>query len=47
MNRNVLAVIVVALVVIVGVLGYRLYQEQNTSGIDIEVGEGGVSIEAN
>ena len=46
MNRNVLYLVIGALAVGASVLGYVLYQEwQKTTGIDISVGKGGVSIE--
>jgi predicted negative regulator of RcsB-dependent stress response len=46
MNRNVLYLIVGALVVVVAVLGYRSYQEsQEPRGVEITVGKGGISIE--
>ncbi len=46
MNRNVLYLVIGALVVAAGVFGYMLYQErQKTSGIEINVGESGISIE--
>jgi predicted negative regulator of RcsB-dependent stress response len=46
MNRNVLYLVIGALVVVAVVVGYLLYQErQNTGGIDINVGNGGVSIQ--
>lgn len=46
MNRNVLYVVVAALVVAVAVLGYLYYQEQQKpDGIKIELGENGLSIE--
>ena len=46
MNRNVTYLVIGALVVAVAVVGYLLYQErQQTSGIDINVGESGISIE--
>lgn len=45
-NRNLLYLIIGALVVATAILGYQLYQErQKTSGIDINVGKGGLSIE--
>jgi hypothetical protein len=48
MNRNILYTIVGALAVISAALGYQYYQErQKTTGIEITVGEGGVSIEKN
>jgi predicted negative regulator of RcsB-dependent stress response len=46
MNRNVLYLIIGALVVVVAVFGYQLYQDrQKTTGIQINVGKGGISIE--
>jgi RsiW-degrading membrane proteinase PrsW (M82 family) len=46
MNRNVLYLVVGVLAVVAVVLGYQFYQQQqSTTGIQIEVGEGGVSIE--
>lgn len=45
MNRNLLALLVGALVVAVGVLGYNLYQDRKEpQGIQIDVGKGGLSI---
>ncbi|WP_223478612.1 hypothetical protein [Oricola indica] len=47
MNRNVLYIVVAALVVAVAVIGYLYYQEQQKpDGIKIELGEKGLSIEA-
>ncbi|MFM9844351.1 MAG: hypothetical protein ACKVOI_15430 [Dongiaceae bacterium] len=46
MNRNLLYLIIGALVVATIVVGYLFYQErQKTSGIDINIGDGGISIE--
>jgi predicted negative regulator of RcsB-dependent stress response len=46
MNRNGLYLIIGALVVAVGVVGYLYYQErQQTAGVDISVGKSGISIE--
>ncbi len=48
MNRNVLYLVIGALVVVSAFLGYQYYQnQQNTSGIQIDVGNGGVSIDTN
>jgi predicted negative regulator of RcsB-dependent stress response len=47
MSRNVLYLLIGALVVIVTFLGYRYYQDQQTTGITIEMDEGGISIESN
>ena len=46
MNCNVLYLVIAALVVAAGVFGYMLYQErQKTTGIEINVGKSGISIE--
>ena len=45
MNCNGLYLIIGALVVIVGVVGYLYYQERQTTGVDITVGKSGMSIE--
>ena len=46
MNRNVLYLVGGALVVVTVVIGYQLYQErQKTTGIEINVGKSGISIE--
>ena len=47
MNRTVLLVVVAILVVVVAVLGFRLYEEENSAGLDIEVNESGISVDAN
>ncbi len=46
MNRNILYLVIGALAVVAVVLGYQLYQErQKTTGIEINVGQRGISIE--
>ena len=46
MNRNILFLLIGALLVGVGVLGYALYQEKKQpSGVQINLGPGGVKIE--
>jgi hypothetical protein len=46
LNRNVLYVVIGVLVVATAVFGYQLYQErQKTTGIEINVGKSGISIE--
>ena len=46
MNRNILYLIIGALAVVASIVSYRLYQErQKTTGIEIDVGKGGISIE--
>jgi len=48
MNRNSLYLIIGALVVLVVGLGIYVYQEESEpSGVEIKIGEGGVSIEEN
>jgi hypothetical protein len=46
MNRNVLYLVIGLLAASVVVAGYLYYQERQ-SGIDIEIGEHGVTIEGN
>ena len=46
MNRNILYLVIGVLAVAAVVFGYQLYQErQKTTGIEINVGKGGISIE--
>ena len=46
MNRNVLYLVIGVLAVVTAVIGYQLYQErQKTTGIEIDVGKTGISIE--
>jgi hypothetical protein len=46
MNRNILYLVIGALAVVTGVLGYQFYRErQKTTGVEISVGERGISIE--
>ena len=46
MNCNILYLVVGALVVAAGVFAYMFYQErQKTTGIEINVGKSGISIE--
>ena len=46
MSRNVLYLVIAVLAVAAAVFGYQLYQErQKTTGIEINVGERGISIE--
>ena len=45
MNRNVLYLIIGALVVVAAVLSYQYYQERQKSGIEINVGKDSLSIE--
>jgi hypothetical protein len=45
-NRNIVYLVIGALVVAVGVVSYLLYQErQKTTGIEIDIGERGISIQ--
>ena len=46
MNRNVLYVVIGVLVIATAVFGYQLYQErQKTTGVEISIGDRGISIE--
>ena len=46
MSRNLLYLVMGALIVVLVVLGYRFYEErQKTSGIEIEVGKRSISVE--
>ena len=46
MNRtNVIVVVIVALAVVVGVLGYQVYLDRTKPGVQINVGPNGVSIQ--
>ncbi len=46
MNRNILYLVIGLLAVAAVVFGYQLYQErQKTTGIEINVGKSGISIE--
>jgi hypothetical protein len=46
MNRNVLYLVIGVLAVVTVVIGYQLYQErQKPTGIEINVGKSGISIE--
>lgn len=45
-NRNILFLVIGALVLAVGVLSYNLYQaKKEPQGVQINIGPGGVSIE--
>ena len=45
MSRNVLYLIIGALLVVVAVGGYQYYEESQNSGVEVEVGNGGLSVE--
>ena len=46
MNCNILYLVVGVLVIAAAIFGYQLYQErQKTTGIEINVGKSGISIE--
>ncbi|MCB0019064.1 MAG: hypothetical protein KDE09_14845 [Anaerolineales bacterium] len=45
MSRNTLAIVIAILAVGAAILGYMYYQDQQTTGVEIKIGEGGVSIE--
>ena len=46
MNRNVLYLVIGVLAIVTVAIGYQFYQErQKTTGIEIDVGKTGISIE--
>ncbi|NJL07623.1 MAG: hypothetical protein HC900_04685 [Methylacidiphilales bacterium] len=45
MNRNILYAIVAVLAVAVAVFGYQYYRDQQTSGIEMSIGDKGFSVE--
>ena len=46
MNRNVLYLVIGVLAVVTAVIGYQFYQErQKTTGVEISIGQRGISIE--
>jgi hypothetical protein len=46
MNRNILYLVIGALAVVAAVLGYQVYQaRQKATGVEISIGERGISIE--
>jgi len=48
MSRNFLYLIIGVLIVVVSVIGYQLYQErQKSTGVEINFGKSGLSIEKN
>lgn len=48
MNRNVLSLLLGALVVVVGILGYTVYQDRKEpDGLQINVGKTGLEIKNN
>jgi len=46
MNRNLLYVIIAILVIVVGILGWQYYQDQQTSTLELNMDDSGVSVEA-
>ncbi|MEX1153031.1 hypothetical protein [Parvibaculum sp.] len=44
-NRNGLYLVIGLLVIAAVAAGYLLYKEEQKSGVDIEIGESGISIE--
>jgi hypothetical protein len=45
MNRNVMMLMIAVLAVAVAALGYQVYQERHKSGVEISIGNSGISIE--
>ena len=47
LNRNILYFAIGALAVVVAILGYQYYQEQQKPGVEISIDKDGISIEKN
>jgi predicted negative regulator of RcsB-dependent stress response len=45
MNRNLVMLVIGGLVVAVAVLGYQVYQDRQKTGVEISIGNKGISIE--
>jgi hypothetical protein len=45
MNSNVLYVVIAVLLVAAGALSYQVYNDRHKSGVEIEVGKNGLSIQ--
>jgi hypothetical protein len=45
MNRNAAYIVIAVLAIAAVVLGYQLYQERHKSGVEISIGNRGISIE--
>lgn len=46
MSRNLMTIIIVLLVVALAVVGYMYYQDQQTTSLEINVDENGISVDA-
>ena len=44
MSSQTRAIVIAIVAVGAAILGYMVYQDQQTSGVEIKVGEGGISI---
>ena len=47
MSRQTLTIVIAILAVGAAILGYMYYQDQQKTGVEIKIGEGGISIEGN
>jgi hypothetical protein len=45
MSRNTLYIVLAILAVGAAIIGYMVYQDQHTTGVEIKIGEGGISIQ--
>lgn len=45
MNRDTMVLVIGVLVIAVAVLGYQVYQERQKTGVEISIGNKGISIE--
>ncbi|WP_339765363.1 hypothetical protein [uncultured Hoeflea sp.] len=47
MSRNTLSIVIAIVAVGAAIIGYMVYQDQQSSGVEIKIGEGGISIQEN
>ncbi|MBU2485272.1 MAG: hypothetical protein KKG78_09295 [Alphaproteobacteria bacterium] len=47
MSSQTRAIVIAIVAVGAAILGYMVYQDRQTSGVEIKIGEGGISIQEN
>ena len=47
MSRQTLYIVIAIVAVGAAIIGYLVYQDQQSSGVEIKIGEGGISIQEN
>jgi hypothetical protein len=47
MSRQTLYIVIAIVAVGAAIIGYMVYQDQQSSGVEIKIGEGGISIQEN